>query len=146
MGRFPRREEEPAAKPEAKPEADADAKEAADKAKEIDAKEAADKAKEIDAKEAADKAKEIEALEAKFTRTTEKLAAERNAATRRADGLTAAHEQARSALEARLATQLRALRSIDAEGAVRQARTSRSAYHRTGRARRRRWPARRAAR
>ncbi|EOD39864.1 hypothetical protein EMIHUDRAFT_439824 [Emiliania huxleyi CCMP1516] len=64
FGSLPKKEEEPAAKPEAKPEADADAKEAADKAKEIEAKEAADKAKEIEAKEAADKAKEIEAKEA----------------------------------------------------------------------------------
>ena len=45
----------------------------------------------------------IEALEAKFTRTTEKLAAERDAATQRADGLAAEHEEARGALEARLA-------------------------------------------
>jgi len=63
FGSLPKKEEEPAAKPEA----DADAKEAADKAKEIEAKEAADKAKEIEAKEAADKAKEIEALEAKLS-------------------------------------------------------------------------------
>ena len=52
FGSLPNKEEEPAAKPEAKPEADADAKEAADKAKEIEAKEAADKAKEIEALEA----------------------------------------------------------------------------------------------
>jgi len=52
FGSLPKKEEEPAAKPEAKPEADADAKEAADKAKEIEAKEAADKAKEIEALEA----------------------------------------------------------------------------------------------
>ena len=50
FGSLPKKEEEPAAKPEAK--ADADAKEAADKAKEIEAKEAADKAKEIEALEA----------------------------------------------------------------------------------------------
>ena len=48
FGSLPKKEEEPAAKPEA----DADAKEAADKAKEIEAKEAADKAKEIEALEA----------------------------------------------------------------------------------------------
>ena len=48
FGSLPKKEEEPAAKPEA----DAEAKQAADKAKEIEAKEAAGKAKEIEALEA----------------------------------------------------------------------------------------------